>query len=274
MTTTTPTRTRRTGQHGTLRLSFERREGRTVLAGRYSSSPFGTVRANYPDASGIPEVQITNPSGGILGGDRLDMEVSLSGGAAATILTQAANKAYRGEMAEQRVLFSVGEGAFLEYLPHHLIPYAGSDYHQETTFHLTPDSTLITWDAYSAGRVARGERFAFDGLQSRTWISRDAIPEVVDGFEITGGIEWFGGYSYTAAMYVLTPTNLELLAEELHDLLTEVPGALASASAISSGVCAVRALTRDAHTLFQLLNRFRSTARRFLGSSLPAREIL
>jgi urease accessory protein UreH len=96
MTTTTPIRTKRTGQRGSLWLSFELQDNRTVLAGRYTSSPFGAVRANYPDGSGIPEVQITNPSGGILGGDSLKLEISLSPGSSATILTQAANKAYRG----------------------------------------------------------------------------------------------------------------------------------------------------------------------------------
>jgi urease accessory protein len=147
MTTITPTRTKKTGQRGSLRLSFEPKDNRTVLAGRYTSSPFGAVRANYPDGSGIAEVQITNPSGGILGGDRLELEISLAPGSSATILTQAATKAYRGETSGQRALFRVGEGAFLEYLPHHLIPYSGSDYRQETTFQLAPDSTLITWDA-------------------------------------------------------------------------------------------------------------------------------
>ena len=269
---TTPTRTRRTGQRGSLRLSFERRDGRTVLAGRYTSSPFGAVRANYPDGSGIAEVQITNPSGGILGGDRLELDVSLSGGV--TVLTQAANKAYRGETAGQRALFRVGDGAFLEYLPHHLIPYSGSDYRQETTFQLAADSTLITWDAYAAGRVARAERFAFTGLHSRTRISRDVIPEVVDGFELTGGTEWFGGYSYIATAHILAPQNLEPLAEELHDLLAGVPGSLASSSALSSGVCAIRALTEDAPTLYRLLNHSRDSARRFLGLPLPARDIL
>jgi hypothetical protein len=157
MTTTTPIRTKRTGQHGSLWLSFEPKDDRTVLAGRYTRSPFGTVRANYPDGSGIPEVQITNPSGGILGGDSLKLEISLSPGSSATILTQAANKAYRGASSEQRAFFRVGEGAFFEYLPHHLIPYSGSDYRQVTAFDLAPDSTLITWDAYAAGRVARLE---------------------------------------------------------------------------------------------------------------------
>ena len=273
MTTTTPTRTERTGQRGSLWLSFKPKDNRTVLAGRYTSSPFGAARANYPDGSGIPEVQITHPSGGILGGDSLEVEISLAPGSSATILTQAANKAYRGETSEQRALFRVGEGAFFEYLPHHLIPYSGSDYRQVTTFQLAPDSTLITWDAYAAGRVARSERFSFIGLHSRTRISRDFIPEVVDGFELTGGAECFGGYPYTTAMYILTPRNLESLTETLHDLLAVVPGALASSSALSSGICAVRALTNDAYTLYRLLNRSRDLARRSLERPVTGREI-
>jgi urease accessory protein len=273
MTTTTPIRTKRKDQRGSLWLSFEPKDNRTVLAGWYTSSPFGAVRANYPDGSGIPEVQITNPSGGILGGDSLELEISLAPGSSATILTQAANKAYRGETSEQRALFRVGEGAFLEYLPHHLIPYSGSDYRQVTTFQLAPDSTLITWDAYAAGRVARSERFYFTGLYSRTRISRYGIPEVVDGFELTGGTEWFGGYPYTAAIYILAPRNLESLAKTLLDLLAVAPGALASSSALSSGICAIRALANDAHTLYRLLNRSRDLARRSLKRPVPAREI-
>ena len=62
-------------------------------------------------------------------------------------------------------------------------------------------------------------------------------------------------------------------SEALHDLLAVVPGALASASSLSSGVCAIRALTNDAHTLYRLLNRSRDLARRSLELSVPAREI-
>jgi UreD urease accessory protein len=50
-------------------------------------------------------------------------------------------------------------------------------------------STLIAWDAYAAGRVGRLERFAFDALRSWTQVWREGVPEVVDGFELTGGME-------------------------------------------------------------------------------------
>lgn len=264
----------RSGQRGALRLGFERREERTVLAERYASSPFGAVRANYPDGSGMPEVQITNPSGGILGGDRLELAVSLAPGSSASILTQAANKAYRGNESVQRADFRVGEGAFLEYLPHHLIPYAGSSYHQQTTFHLAPEATLLTWDAFAAGRIARGERCAFDALRGRTIILRDAVPEAIDVFDLAGGSEPFGGYSYVAAVYISAPTPLEALADELHAALNGSPVALVSASAPSTGLCFVRVLTHSAHELYRLLNRARFTARAFLNLPAPEREVL
>jgi urease accessory protein len=82
--------------------------------------------------------------------------------------------------------------------------------------HLDRDATLIAWDAVSAGRVARGERFAFDGLYVGMRIFRDNLPEVVDGFDLYAGGEPFGGYLHVGAAYVLAPRDLEPLAEKLH----------------------------------------------------------
>ncbi len=222
----------------------------------------------------MPEVQITNPSGGTLGGDHLETEVDLAPGSSATVLTQAANKAYRGEEASQTALFRVDGGAFLEYLPHHLIPYAGSSYRQETTFHLAPDATLLAWDAFSAGRVARGERFAFDRLRARASIFRNGVPEAVDGLDLVGGSEHFGGYSYVAAVYVLSPKSLGPLSDALHESIGGHAGALASASAPASDLCAVRILTRDAPAMYRLLNHSRRLVRGFLGLPAPPRDVL
>ena len=118
----------------------------------------------------------------------------------------------------------VGEGSLVEYLPHHLIPFAHSSYRQETEMHLAVDATLVAWDAVSAGRVARGERFAFDGISARMCIFRKNLPEVVDGFELCASGEPFGGYSYVGAAYVLASWDLEPLAEKLHGALSGTPG--------------------------------------------------
>ncbi len=126
----------------------------------------------------------------------------LEPGSAGIVLTQAANKAYRGAQLSQRAVLSVGDGAFLEYLPHHLIPFPASSCSQETAFHLAGSATLVTWDAYAAGRIARGERFAFDALRAITRVWRNGLPEATDGLDLLGGGERFGGYSYVASAYV------------------------------------------------------------------------
>ncbi|MGB3632685.1 MAG: urease accessory protein UreD [Rubrobacteraceae bacterium] len=260
-------------QRGSLRLAFDLRRDRTVLADRHASTPFGAVRAGYPDASGMAEVQVTNPAGGVLGGDRLDITATLAPGSAATILTQGATKVYKGEEARQEALFDVGKSALLEYLPHHLIPYAGSSYRQTTEFRLAEGATLIAWDACSPGRVARGERFDFDNLSNRTKIFRCGMPQVMDGFELSGGGEPFGSYSYVGTLYLISASDLSPLAEKLHGTVNSLPGALASASVPSPNLCVMRTMTRNAPALYRMLNDCRATTRSFLDLPAPPRQV-
>ncbi|WP_047864824.1 urease accessory protein UreD [Rubrobacter aplysinae] len=272
MSTTTPTITR-VGQRGELRLELAQRGDRTALRDRYWSAPFGPVWANHPGQDGTAELQITNPAGGVLGGDAYEMQINLGPGSSATLLSQGANRIYRGPPASQHALFHVEDGACLEYLPHHLIPFAGSHYQSENEFRLSAGSTLITWEAHSAGRISRGERFAFDRLCARTRITRDGLPLIVDGLDLPGGGEPFAGYDYTSTLYVCSPGELGGLAGELHSFLDALPGTLASASAPERGLCTGRVLARNAPALYRALNGGRRVIRRYLGLSPPVRDL-
>ena len=64
--------------------------------------------------------------------------------------------------------FSVGDGALLEYLPDAVIPYAGSRHMQRTEIRLGRGSTLFWWEILAPGRLAAGERFAFERLRVQT----------------------------------------------------------------------------------------------------------
>ena len=239
--------------------------------------PFGPTWAIYPPGKeSIPELLITTPAGGILGGDRYDIDVTLGPGAAASVLTTGATKVYRGPDSCQSASFRVEEGALLEYLPHHAIPFADASHHQDSTFYLSEGATLLCWEAYSAGRIGRGERFAFSALTSRTRIFRDGVPEVVDGFELSGGGEPFGGYPYTAMVYACGPHSFEAPAEKLHALLSRLPGTLASSSVLASasGVCVARILARNAPALYRALNESRREVREHLGLPGPVREVV
>lgn len=260
------------GQRGELSLELALRGGRTVAVRRYASAPFGSVRAAYPDGSGIPELQVTNPSGGILGGDILRTEIALRPGASATVLTQGASKAYRGLESSHHATFSVDEGSFLEYLPHHLIPYAGSSHRLRTEFHLCQGSALLAWESVSAGRLARGERFAFNQLSSRTKVFVDGRPGATDGIDLSGGSELFGGYSYMGTVFVRVSEGEESLAEKLHQTVQE-DNILASASAPKEGLCVARILSPTSGSLYSAQNRIRNRVREFLGLPPAPRDI-
>lgn len=261
-----------TSQRGEVGLELALRGGGTAAVRRYASAPFGSVRAAYPDGSGMPEIQVTNPSGGILGGDLLKTEVALRPGAAATIATQGAAKAYRGPESSHEVIFRLEEGAFLEYLPHHLIPYAGSSHRLRTEFRLGEGSVLLAWEAVSAGRLARGERFAFDRLSSRTRLFVDGRLEATDGFELSAGDEHFGGYSYLGTVFVRVPEGEETLAGELHQAV-QGNSVLASASVPGAGLCVARLLSPSAGGLYSAQNRIRERVRESLGLPPAPREI-
>ena len=121
--------------------------------------------------------------------------------------------------------------------------------------------------------MARGERFEFTRLRSRIEFQRGNIPEAIDGFDLPGGSEPFGGYSYSAAAYALAPRDLGPLAENLHLRLGDVSGALASASVPAPGLCVARVLANDAPSLYRVLNLARDTARETLGFPVPARAV-
>lgn len=244
----------------------------TGIARRFSCAPFGPAHLTYPDDSGMPEVQLTNPGGGTLGGDRLELEVAAETSSRATVATQAATKIYRGREAVQRTALRVGPGAFLEYIPHHVIPFAGSRYRQETSVDMAASAEIIAWESFSAGRLALGERFAFSTLSTRLRVTRDGVLEALDGFELEGGCEPLGGYSYLATVLILAPAELSELAEKLHAFLATVP-AFASASAPAPGLVTARILATEAPSLYLGLNGSRGVARAELGLPPPPRSV-
>ncbi len=79
---------------GSLRLGFVRDGGETRLSTLRQS---GAARARFPKPvnGSPPEAVMLNTAGGLTGGDRIDVEVSLAAGCEATITSAAAEKIYR-----------------------------------------------------------------------------------------------------------------------------------------------------------------------------------
>jgi urease accessory protein len=111
--------------------------------------------------------------GGLVGGDALAIDVEVGRGAAALLATQASTKVYRSACgASQRLRARVSDGSLLVLLPDPVTAFAGSRYTQEQHVELDAGGSLVLVDWLTAGRVASGERWKFDGYTNRTFVRR------------------------------------------------------------------------------------------------------
>lgn len=262
----------RVGRDGALRLDFERRGDATVLAGCRCALPL-QVLAPVALADAAAVASMLNPTGGVLGGDRLTVDVELGAGAHACLTTPSATRVYRtaGEPAAQRVRVALGPGAVLEWVPDHVIPSAGAALRQSLEVDAGAGATLIAIDAFAAGRVACGEAWRFALLDSAMTV-RDAAGLVLhDRFVLRGGARWSGlGFAearpYFATVVVVTATGLDDLVAGLPDTLAEVDGFTAAAARLPRRGIVIRCLAAAAPALTDGLGAiWRLARRRVLG---------
>ena len=143
---------------------------------------------------GVAALMLLNPTGGVLGGDRLDTRVRVGAGAHACLTTPSATRVYRslGEPARLRVVATVSAAARLEYLPDHLIPSPGARLRQDTVIDLEAGGAALIWDAWSVGRPARGEAWTFAELDLRLDLRDASGPILHERARLAGCGFWDG----------------------------------------------------------------------------------
>jgi urease accessory protein len=258
----------RVGRDGALRLCFERRPGGTVLAGCRSTLPL-QVLAPVALADAAAVVSMLNPTGGVLGGDRLVIDVEVGPGAHACLTTPSATRVYRAaaEPARQRVRLTLAPGAIAEWVPDHTIPSAGAALRQSLEADVADGATLIALDAFAAGRVARGEAWRFALLDSALTV-RDAAGLVLhDRFVLRDGEAWRGlgaaeGRPYFATALVVADAGIDAFLAELPDRVAAIAGAATGAARLPRRGALVRCLAADAPALTDALLATWALARR------------
>jgi urease accessory protein len=182
------------GKVGLLRMGFEHRAGRTVLADLFRQVPLLVQQALYWDAA-MPEmacVYLISTSGGILQGDRYRIDVSLGEGARAHLTTQAATKiqAMDANYAVQLQRIALADDAYLEYLPEPVVPYRHSRFITDTVVTLPQSATLLYAEILLPGRKHHrgGELFQYDLFSSTLRAARPHGPDLfVEKFVVTPG---------------------------------------------------------------------------------------
>jgi urease accessory protein len=177
-------------------------------------------------------VHLNNVSGGVLAGDRLRLDVEIDPGEIVQITTTGATRLYRHRPgvadSEQHTVISVGEGALMEYLPDAVIPYAGSRHTQRTEIKLASGSAVFWWEVLAPGRLAAGERFAFERLCVESDVRAGARPVVRERFLLQPAVRPLAvtarmqQYAYVASFYACQEGRPSAFWRKLESQLNEL----------------------------------------------------
>ena len=261
----------RVGRDGFLDVAFERRGGRTVVSRSRWTVPLQIMTPlALDDAAAV--VSILNPTGGLVGGDRLAIDVAVHEDAHVCLTTPSATKVYRTtrDVAAQHVRLTVARGGTLEWVPDHTIPYAGSAFRQAIEVDVAAGASLVLVDAFSAGRVACGERWRFARLESRLSVRDGHGPILHDRFALDAGAGWerlgfAESHPYFASIVIVADGDRDGLATELDRRTARVCGASAATARLSRRGLLVRCLAVDAPALTAVVESIWIGAREALG---------
>lgn len=233
------------GKVGILQLGFERNRGRTELVEHYQKSPLQIMHPLYfnPLRPDMAYTYLMSAGGGVLQGDRLRTELRFGQGTSAHVTTQTHTRVYRMEhgYASAIVNITAEQGSHVEYLPEPVVPFAASRFYQQTSVVLDESATLLLGETVYAGRLARGERHAYDVYASDLEVRRPdgrllaldrvrlcpGADEAGAGGAVAGvsGLGVLADHDVLAMLYVFTPlVPAAQLADTLHKALSESAG--------------------------------------------------
>jgi urease accessory protein len=234
---------------GRAEIGFRRREGATRLTHLFQHEPLRVLfPAPLPDD--VPGAVLVTTSGGLVGGDTLEIAVDLGPDAAAQVTAQAAEKVYRSAGPDARVTlgFRAGKGAWLEYLPPETILFDGARLRRRALVELQAGAAFLGGEILVFGRAARGERL-MRGLVHDAWeICVDGRPVWADAFHLSGDLPriWADPAcldgAEAAATLILAGAGAAALIDFARERLGET--GVRSGASIVSGVLLARFLGR------------------------------
>lgn len=255
------------GWSAELKLRFVERDGRTCIGARRHFGPLLVQRPFYPE--GAPcHVYVLHPPGGVVGGDRLTLDVHLEANTHALLTMPGATKFYRsaGPVSVLKQHFHLAEGSTLEWLPHGNICFPGARVRLENRFTLAPGARLLAWETLCLGRPVMDEVFSHGVLDSRLLIEMPDDPGLHERLRVDGGqLHKLAGYPLQATFCAApaTPQLLDQARALLEDL--DVP----AGATLLGQLLVVRLLDRDNQRLQSTLMRLWHTLRPAITGLAP-----
>jgi len=142
---------------GAVAFDVHARDGVTRRGNVHES---GSLRVRFPspEADGLSAVFV-NTAGGVAGGDRFDIDITVGEGARLTLTTAAAEKIYRAtdQPAELAISLKLAAGAELAWLPQETILFDRAKVSRRIDIDLAEGASLLLCEMVVFGRTAMGE---------------------------------------------------------------------------------------------------------------------
>ena len=263
--------------HGSAEIRFEHRDGATRLTRLFHHDPLRVLFPN-PRSGDLALGTLVTTSGGLVGGDRLDIALSVGPNAAALVTTQAAEKVYRSNGPDVHVTTSlmVGDDAWMEWLPQEAILFDGARLRRATSLDMAGSGRAMAGELLVFGRIAHGERFT-RGLARDAWeVRRNGRLIWADALHLDGDITeildhpgcFAGASTYGTILYAATDAARHL--DTARTLLEAVTPGVRAAATCFDGLLVIRWIGDPAHHLRQAYACFWSAFRSHVAG-LPAR---
>lgn len=240
---------------GSLRLAVRRRDKETALDVLHQA---GAARARFPKpAPGeVPEAVLLNTAGGLTGGDRFEVSLTVGAGAALTATTAAAEKIYRArdeDAAMMRVALAAEAGSDLAWLPQPTILFDRAKLDRRTEVELAADARFLAVEVLIFGRAAMGEDVEQGSCRDAWRVRRDGKLVFADSFLAGGAIATVldrpavlnGARATAMILYVGADVTARL--EAARALCQRAKGTMGVSS--WNGLLAARAYAGDGQTL-------------------------
>lgn len=228
-------------------VEFAQVDGRSFVTRDRATSPLKLLCPNRAGAA--PWVYTSSYGGGFVAGDHVDLDITVHPGAVGVVTTQASTKVYRRSDAggaSQSISADIASGGTLIVAPDPVVCFADAEFDQRQRYGLAGDANLVLLDWYTAGRVARGERWAMARLRSIIEIKIDGRLVAHDGLLLDrthGRIDSaarMGRYNCLATLILVGPLfvdHAESIAKRFADMpITERADLIVSAARRPWGV--------------------------------------
>jgi urease accessory protein len=243
---------------GIAEVGFVHADGRTKLKHLYQTTPLRVLFPNVP-RDDIPVAALTTVSGGLVGGDVMEIDVHVGPDASAMVMAQAAEKVYRSNGPDCLIDVSlrVDAGGWLEWLPQEAIVFDGARLRRQLTLTAAADADFLAGEMLIFGRTAMGEELKHGLLRDawsvevggeRVWM--DALHLEDDMARVLQHPACFNGVRACATAVASNPDHLDLARMLIAD------DAVEAGATVVNDLLIVRWLSPDAPALRRSFENF------------------